>query len=109
MKPTPAPENTWGGRAAQRRADLKLTQKQAVEIICAQAGANGDSGITQQGLSRFETGGTHPHFSTLEKIARAYGTTVEELFPMDLRPKGPSKAALESRSAKGSRRKSVTK
>ena len=109
MNPKPAEEGTWGHQAWARRQELGWSQVHAVAIICALAEANGETGITQQGLSRFETGQTHPHFSTLEKIARAYGQKVEELFPMSMRPHGPSLAALEARGTKGSRRKRGSK
>lgn len=67
-----AAEKSWATRVFERRDSLKLTQTQVADL----------AGITQQSLSRIERDEVIPRFSTMDALARALGTTVEQLFPI---------------------------
>lgn len=79
--------DTWGWRFQRRRDELGFSQKDISTV----------TGLTQQSVSRFENDEIVPRIETLEKYARSVGATVENLFPMELRPQGPSPAAKEGR------------
>lgn len=55
------------------------------------------SGLTQQAISKIERGDATPRWETLFVLAKAYGTTVPELFPQELIPREASKSALKAR------------
>lgn len=61
-------------------------------------------GVSQQAISKFETGQVTPRWATLEGYARLCGTTMAELFPMELRPQDPSPSAEKARRDKVQRR-----
>lgn len=66
-------ERSWGSRVSERREDLKLSQAQVVK-------ASGGE-VTQQTISKIENNEILPRPGTMQVLARALGTTVEELFP----------------------------
>lgn len=72
--PTPDP---WGIRFQNRRRELNLTQVHVSQI----------TGLTQQSISRIERNEVIPRVTTLELLAKCVGTTVEELFPIEARPR----------------------
>jgi transcriptional regulator with XRE-family HTH domain len=65
----PAAEGTPGGNAYRLRLRLGLSQKDIAER----------TGLTQQAVSKFETGLSLPRWPTLEKYAAVYGVTVEQM------------------------------
>jgi transcriptional regulator with XRE-family HTH domain len=58
-----------GTRIAERRKAQDLTQAQLGELV----------GVTQQQIASFETGRRRMPISTLPALARALGTSIEEL------------------------------
>ncbi len=71
-------EKSWGVRLYERRKALGITQAQLAEL----------SEVTQQAISKIETNpAAVPRIYTIEAIARALGTNVEELFPWESRPR----------------------
>lgn len=72
--PPPAP---WGTRFLNRRQAVRLTQADVAHI----------TGLTQQAISRIERNQCIPRVTTLELLARAVGSSVEELFPIEARPR----------------------
>lgn len=75
--PAPVPPEPWGTRFRNRRRHLHLTQVQIAKA----------TGLTQQSISRIENNEVRPRLPNLEKLARVCGTTVEELFPIQARPR----------------------
>lgn len=69
-------ERSWGTRVFQRREELHLTQEQVAEL----------AQIDRSIVSRIEANRTVPRFRTMVSIAKALGTTVDELFPMIAHP-----------------------
>lgn len=71
-------EKSWGVRFYERRQALRLSQEQVAKL----------ADVTQQAVSKFESDPNYvPRWGTLERYARALGTTVDELFPMVARPR----------------------
>lgn len=71
------PVEPWGSRFYARRVSLGLTQAHIAKT----------TGLTQQSISRIERNQVIPKITTLELLARAVGTTVDELFPIAARPR----------------------
>lgn len=67
---------TWGQRVEGKRTALNWTQVQLGEI----------ANLPQQTISRVELDLVVPRYGTMAALARALGTTVEELFPVDSYP-----------------------
>jgi transcriptional regulator with XRE-family HTH domain len=70
-------EKSWATRVLERRQEIRLSQQKVAEL----------AGITQQALSSIERGKAVPRFLTMDALARALGTSVEQLFPIESRPK----------------------
>jgi transcriptional regulator with XRE-family HTH domain len=62
--------NDFGKRLRKIRRNQDLTQAQLAETI----------GVTMEFVSLLERGQTSPSFETLEKLAKALGVPVSELF-----------------------------
>ena len=62
--------NDFGKRLRKIRRNQDLTQAQLAETI----------GVTMEFVSLLERGQTSPSFDTLEKLAKALGVSVSELF-----------------------------
>ena len=77
---------SWGSRFQTRRILIGFTQADIAKI----------TGLTQQAVSRFENNEVQPRLESLEKYAHSVGSTVEEMFPMSLRPRGKSQAAKDA-------------
>ncbi len=71
-------EKSWATRVYERRTALGLTQEQLAELVQ----------VTQQLVSSIERGESIPRISTARRIAKALGTTIDELFPMSSAPDG---------------------
>lgn len=69
---------TWAEMLARRRHELGLTQRELGEA----------AGLSQQAVSYIERGASVPRVTTMVRIARALGTTIEALFPMEGAPCG---------------------
>jgi DNA-binding XRE family transcriptional regulator len=67
---------TWGQRVEERRTELRFSQETVAKI----------SGLPQQTISRVELERHAPRYETMAAIAKALGTTVEDLFPIDAYP-----------------------
>lgn len=73
-------ERTWATRVYERRKAIGLTQSQVAQL----------AGITQVALSKIELGRNNPRVTTMDALAKALGTTVEDLFPIGSRPRSRS-------------------
>lgn len=71
-----------GTRIAERRKAQDLTQAQLGELV----------GVTQQQIASFETGRRRMPISTLPLLAKALGTSIEELIGEPAKPgkRGPA-------------------
>jgi transcriptional regulator with XRE-family HTH domain len=69
-------ERSWGTRVAMRRAQLRFSQVQVATI----------AGVDRSLISRIEANQVVPRFRTMEAVARALGTNVDELFPFESHP-----------------------
>jgi putative transcriptional regulator len=67
---------TWAQMLARRRQELGLTQRELGEA----------AGLSQQAVSYIERGASVPRVTTMVRLARALGTTIEALFPMEGAP-----------------------
>jgi putative transcriptional regulator len=78
----------WGSRVYKRRTEMGLTQEQVSRL----------TGLSQQAISQIETGATVPRVTTLVSLARALGTSIDQLFPIGLAttPKRRAKKAKAS-------------
>ena len=68
---------TWAAMLAERRHELGLTQREVGEA----------AGLSQQAVSYIERGASVPRVTTMVRIARALGTSIEALFPMEAAPR----------------------
>jgi len=66
----------WAEKVLERRRKLGLTQRELANA----------AGLTQQAVSYIERGGGVPKVTSMVRIARALGTTVESLFPVECAP-----------------------
>jgi transcriptional regulator with XRE-family HTH domain len=62
-------EGTWARRVRERRQALKLSQLELGQL----------AGLTQQAVSYIERGIGIPRVTTMVRVARSLGTTVEQL------------------------------
>ena len=69
---------SWAEMLTPRRHELGLTQRQLGEA----------AGLSQQAVSYIERGASVPRVTTMVRIARALGTTIEALFPTEATPRG---------------------
>ncbi|HUZ19766.1 MAG TPA: helix-turn-helix transcriptional regulator [Acidimicrobiales bacterium] len=78
MTPPTSPHATpdWAEKVLEHRRKLGLTQRELADA----------AGLTQQAVSYIERGGGVPRFTTMVRLARALGTTVESLFPLERAP-----------------------
>ena len=69
--------SVWARSVRDRRLELRISQ---IEL-------GRRSGLTQQAVSYIEQGRGIPRVTTMLRVARALGTTIEELFPMEGAPR----------------------
>lgn len=68
----------------RRRHELGLTQRELAQA----------AGLSQQAVSYIERGTSVPRVTTMVRIARALGTTIEALFPMEGAPRDGEDAKM---------------
>ncbi|MCU1491508.1 MAG: Helix-turn-helix domain [Acidimicrobiaceae bacterium] len=70
-RPEPVPGvPRWARLLAERRLELGLTQQELGR----------QAGLTQQAVSYIERGASIPRFTSMVRLARVLGTSVDELF-----------------------------
>jgi transcriptional regulator with XRE-family HTH domain len=67
---------SWGMRVQRRREELEWTQVDVAKNM----------GVAPQTISKIERDEIVPRLRTMESLAQALGTTLEELFPLSARP-----------------------